>query len=133
MQYKKLFNSIKNRNRSSSTGQVMVLSVVMLGGVLMSASAIAGLLMVYQIRQANDAVNSAKAIFAADTGIEWGIYMFSRPTSTELAPTLSNGASFTVTCYNFSFNEVNCHNASTSIIRSSGRSGTSQRTFQLDL
>jgi hypothetical protein len=51
-------------------GQVMILSVVILGGILLSAAAIAGLLMVYQIRASNDAVNSAKAIFAADAGIE---------------------------------------------------------------
>lgn len=55
----------------------MVISVVMLGGILLSAAAIAGLLMVYQIRSSNDVVNSAKAVFAADAGIEiatWCIY-----------------------------------------------------------
>ncbi|MFH0712546.1 MAG: hypothetical protein V2A55_01680 [Candidatus Jorgensenbacteria bacterium] len=51
-------------------GQVMILSVVMLGGILLSAASIAGLLMVYQIRASNDAVNSAKAVFAADAGVE---------------------------------------------------------------
>ena len=59
----------------------MVLSVVMLGGVLLGASAIAGLLMVYQIRQANDAVNSAKAIFAADAAIERQSYNLTRGAS----------------------------------------------------
>jgi GxxExxY protein len=53
-----------------SNGQVMIISVVILGGMLLSAAAIAGLLMVYQIRASNDAVNSAKAVFAADAGIE---------------------------------------------------------------
>lgn len=51
-------------------GQVMLISVIMLGGILLSAAAIAGLLTVYQIRAANDVVNSAKAVFAADSGIE---------------------------------------------------------------
>ncbi len=51
-------------------GQVMLISVITLSGILISAAGIAGLLMIYQIRGANDAVNSAKAIFAADAGIE---------------------------------------------------------------
>lgn len=51
-------------------GQVMVLSVVILGGILLSAAAIGGLLTVYQLRASNDAVASAKAIFAADAGLE---------------------------------------------------------------
>ncbi|KKU98775.1 MAG: hypothetical protein UY32_C0014G0008 [Candidatus Jorgensenbacteria bacterium GW2011_GWC1_48_8] len=48
----------------------MILSVMMLGGIMLSGAAIAGLLMLYQIKSANDAVNSAKAIFAADAGLE---------------------------------------------------------------
>ena len=48
----------------------MLISVIMLSGILLSAAAIAGLLTIYQIRAANDVVNSAKAIFAADAGIE---------------------------------------------------------------
>ncbi len=56
--------------KNKESGQVMILSVVMLGGILLSAASIAGLLMVYQIRASNDAVNSAKAVFAADAGVE---------------------------------------------------------------
>lgn len=37
---------------------------------MLSASLIAGLLLWHQIRQVNDAVSSAKAVFAADAGIE---------------------------------------------------------------
>ncbi|MEK7464322.1 MAG: hypothetical protein AAB617_00930 [Patescibacteria group bacterium] len=53
-----------------NNGQVMILSVMLLGGVLLSASAVAGLLTLYQIKSANDAVNSAKALYAADAGVE---------------------------------------------------------------
>ncbi|KKU91687.1 MAG: hypothetical protein UY23_C0001G0293 [Candidatus Jorgensenbacteria bacterium GW2011_GWA1_48_11] len=52
----------------------MVISVLTLGGILLSAAGIAGLLTTYQIRAANDAVNSAKAFFAADAGIEAASY-----------------------------------------------------------
>ena len=66
--FKKLFTV--HFSLSSRNGQVMLMSVIMLGGILLSAAAIAGLLTVYQIRAANDVVNSAKAVFAADSGIE---------------------------------------------------------------
>jgi hypothetical protein len=60
----------KSTNTRKTGGQVMILSVMMLGGILLSASAIAGLLMLYQIKASNDAVASAKAVFAADAGLE---------------------------------------------------------------
>lgn len=37
---------------------------------MIGAAAIGSLLLIFQIRTVNDAVNSSKAIFAADTGIE---------------------------------------------------------------
>lgn len=49
----------------------MVLVVVMMGGLLLAATAVAGLLTVYQIRQSNDTVSSAQAFFAADAALEW--------------------------------------------------------------
>jgi hypothetical protein len=55
-------------------GQAMILSIVLLGALLLSASAIAGLLTIFQIRQANNVVNSTKAIFAADAALEWATY-----------------------------------------------------------
>lgn len=82
-------------------GQVMLLTVLSIGGTILGASTIAGLLMVYQIRSATDFTNSAKAIFAADTGIEWAQYNYFNPTSSaELSlPLFSNGSSVLVTCY----------------------------------
>ena len=62
-------NKSKN-NRVSTAGQVMILSVMMLGGILLSSATVAGLLMLYQIKASNDVVNSAKAVFAADAGLE---------------------------------------------------------------
>lgn len=73
-------------------GQAMILSITMLGGVLVGISVIAGLLVIYQIRQVNDVENSARAFFAADAGLEWETYRIYVASTT--APTLSNGASF---------------------------------------
>ena len=57
-------------------GQVMLITVLVLSGTILGATAIAGLLMLYQIRQSTDIVNSTKAIYAADSGIEWQLYKF---------------------------------------------------------
>jgi hypothetical protein len=101
-------------------GQVMLLTVAIIGGLILTASAIAGLLMLYQIRQTTDTINSAKAIFAADTGIEWGLYgMFKDPNYSK--PTMTNGANFDTT--------VN----GTSSIKSIGHSSKSYRAFELNL
>lgn len=62
--------SREERVSRKNSGQVMLLVVVTLGSILLSASAISGILLIYQIRNTNDSVNSAKAIFAADAGIE---------------------------------------------------------------
>ncbi|MFA6407641.1 MAG: hypothetical protein WCV80_02975 [Candidatus Paceibacterota bacterium] len=83
----KNINSIKKND-----GQAMILSVMMLGGVLISIGVIAGILVLYQIRQVNDVENSAKAFFAADAGVEWmtyGIYVASTT-----SPVFTNDASF---------------------------------------
>lgn len=54
----------------------MLMTVLALSSTILGATAIAGLLMLYQIRQSTDIVNSTKAIFAADSGIEWRLYKF---------------------------------------------------------
>lgn len=48
----------------------------MLGGIFLSAAAVSGILLLYQIRNTNDTVNSVKAIFAADAGIEAATFCY---------------------------------------------------------
>ncbi len=121
---------LKNNSRE---GQVMILSIITLGAIMLGATAVSGFLVIYQLRMSSDAASSAKAIFAADAGIEWGIYQFSKPSSTVAAPVLSNRTSFVLACYNSSSIQVSCANSSVSTIRSSGRSGTVHRAFELGL
>ena len=56
------------------SGQVMIITILVLGGAILSATTIAGLLMLYQIRQTTDIANSGRAIYAADAGIEWSLF-----------------------------------------------------------
>ena len=83
------------------TGQAMLLMVLSIGGTILGATTIAGLLMLYQIRSATDFSNSAKAVFAADSGTEWALYNYLVLKTTPPIPQLSfsNGAVVTVACY----------------------------------
>lgn len=96
------------RKKSNRSGQALLLVVVMMGGVLFLVTAVAGLLMFYQIQQANDIANSTISIFAADAGIERALYHYfyefnpsacvSYPCEVVVSPpTLTNGATTTVT------------------------------------
>ena len=60
--------------QKKNSGQVLILTVLILSGTVLAVTTIAGILMVYQIRQTGNVTDSAKAIFAADTGLEWELY-----------------------------------------------------------
>lgn len=138
----------ENKSRNSTTGQVMITTILALGGVLMGATAIAGLLMIYQIRQATDLANSTKAIFAADTGVDWGLYQYgpcsSDPTKCDSASggydygtnnlEFDNKASVEVVCYDESENSVDCTAGPGTVkaIHSQGSSGRSSRAFLIE-
>jgi len=66
---------MKKNKQNLRGGQAMILSIILLGGMLLAASAVAGLLTIFQIRQSNNAVRSTQAIFAADAGLEWATYL----------------------------------------------------------
>lgn len=112
----------------------MILAVMVLGGTILGATTIAGFLMVYQIRQTTDLANSAKAIFAADAGVECGLYnKFKAGGCTELQTFSANGASFEVTCENAGGSPVACSNATADVLFSVGTAVTARRAFSFRL
>lgn len=56
------------------SGQTMLLTVLIMSGVMLSATVIGGYLVLNQLRQATFSANSAQAIAAADSGIECELY-----------------------------------------------------------
>lgn len=112
--------------RFHQSGQAIVLAVLALGGIVLSATAVAGLLMTHQIRQTTDAANSAKAVFAADAGIECGLYNALKSGSCPLdsGNTFLNDAKYEVKV------EILPNTTSTSIT-SKGIAGNSRRAFLL--
>lgn len=93
---------------TGQAGQAMLLTVLSVGGTILGATAIAGLLMLYQIRSATDFANSAKAIFAADAGTEWVLYSYFNPTLTPPPPSPSNGSVVSVICYDVNNAVTSC-------------------------
>jgi hypothetical protein len=119
-------------------GQVMILTVLALGGTLLGATTVAGLLTLYQIRNSTDLANSARAIFAADAGIEWGLYNFScsaeedrsRNCPAQELGEFSNGATVQVICGDDLGNEVACNDPGVASLKSVGSAGGSSRAFE---
>ena len=52
----------------------MLLAGLLISGTILGATTIAGLLMLYQLRQATNVGYSLQALFAADSGLEWKLY-----------------------------------------------------------
>jgi len=60
----------KSQMTQGKRGQAMLLTVMLLSSAILGATALAALLVLFQLRQATDAKASTQAIFAADSGIE---------------------------------------------------------------
>jgi len=79
-------------------GQTMILTVLLLSGAILSATAISAMLVLFQLRQASDIESSAQAIFAADAGIECVLYEATAGSGnySGCQGTLDNGAKYVV-------------------------------------
>lgn len=104
----------------------MLLATVVISATLLAATTLAGLLMVNQIRQSANAEQSARAIFAADAGLEHQLYQFYKeaPDCSIAPPDFSNNS------------EVDTkmeREGSDVVIKSVGTSGRASRSFLLNL
>lgn len=134
-------------DNSKRSGQAMLIAVLSLGGAILGATAIAGFLTLYQIRTTADTENSAKAIFAADAGVQWAQFDYfcsSEGRCPSVAPgvndypspTFSNGVAVTVNCYGGSSGlsaSTVCSDPATESAISTGVSMGSEREFFLGI
>jgi hypothetical protein len=140
------------KKQNSRSGQAMLIAVLSLGGAILGATTVAGLLTLYQIRATTDTANSAKAIFAADAGVEWALFSHYCGAATpercgsqqiasgtkdyQLPPFSGSRATMEVDCYTndaASGATSTCSNASTSAAISSGVANGSERAFFVGL
>lgn len=116
------------------------MTVLLLGGVMIGATAISGIVLIYSVRQATQVKYSTQAIYAADAGLEWELYRYYQDALGQAPPTFINGAALE-TC---SFNDVDgsgvntgkCTNAADPELsmRSVGKAGGARevrRAFEL--
>ncbi len=75
--------------KKANSGQVMLLTVLVISALFLGVTAIAGLLMNYQLRQVTNIVDATKAIFAADAAIERSLFVVYRCNSDN--PVLPSG------------------------------------------
>jgi hypothetical protein len=128
---------------SGRSGQAMLIAVLSVSGAILSATTVAGFLLLYQIRATTDSENSAKAIFAADTGVEWSEFnaYCNVPSTTRCAtppayPVFSTpGVSATTTCYDGTGAVAACSGglATTSSSISTGSSLNTRRAFYISV
>lgn len=117
----------------------MLITVLAISGTILGATTIAGLLTLYQIRQSTDIVNSTKAIFAADSGLEWRLYKFFKgdeqvcmncPDGGACPETqLENNSAFASSCTS----EDLGGGAQRVVVRSTGTAGNAARAFEITL
>lgn len=113
-------------------GQAMIIAVLTIGGAMLGATALAGFLTLQNIRGATNVADSAKAIEAADAGINWALYShFNPPQENQLG--FANGASNTVTCYDGNQTVLACDQTTTITSISGGRAGGTRRAFFINL
>lgn len=120
------------KNRNKEKGQVMLLSVLLISSAVLGAATLAGILVLFQLRQTADAQTSARAVFAADAGIERSLYEKYHGThigcGAGAPPIESEAEVFTIDpaiSYIVSF-EKDC-----TVGISAGRSGRSARAFRI--
>jgi hypothetical protein len=108
-----------------SSGQAMLILVLVLGATMLGVSTIAGYISLQKIRTSTDIIDSTKAIFAADSGIEWCFYNKYSPNGTSTfvcdgSFDVGSGANVTVS-------------QQPGLIKAVGHAGRSYRAFGLFL
>jgi hypothetical protein len=135
--------------RTHRSGQAIIIAVLTLGGAILGATTLAGLLLLYQIRDTTDSEGSAQAIFAADAGVNWALYSYFNDNGRSQSPmpgnanvgleapavgSLSNGATITVTCSDEFGNVITCDQLNTtSTAISEGNANGNRRAFFVNL
>jgi len=118
-------------------GQTMILTVLLLSGAILSATAISALLVLFQLRQVTDIKTSTQAIFAADAGIECVLFEL----TTALVAANESGEDFIIdggTVEDTCSGELEDNNATYRVVsevgsnfKSVGRAGRTARALEI--
>lgn len=116
--------------KKNKQGQVMIVVSLSLGGVMIISSLVGGILILNQLRQSKNLVDSAKAIYAADAALNWGFYQFigSRGAS---APSLNNNATALTQCFDNQNQLTSCDSSNVSYIIGIGQTSLVSRALRM--
>jgi len=124
-----MFKNINlNKNKK---GQVMIIVSLALGGVMLTSIVIGGILISNQIRQAGNIASSAKALYAADAALEWGMYQFYKKDTTAGEPIFTNNTTFTTLCHSGASSVPCTAGGNITDIVGKGTFGKVSRAFQI--
>jgi hypothetical protein len=84
-------NQIQNPNPNSTEGQAVVISIL-LAGILLSIVLTISLIFTPKIRASSEVKKSSAALYAAESGLEWCLYVNRRGSVAQ--PVMANGATF---------------------------------------
>ena len=107
------------------TGQAMLIFVLVLGATMLGVTTIAGYVTLQKLRASTDIVDSAKSIYAADSGVEWCL-------NTKFGPTGSSTDPCTTSFALGNDSSVDVQDAGTEV-KAIGHAGRSYRAFGIFL
>jgi len=67
---------IHKSRQSGQAGQALIMTVILLGGIMIGTTAVAGIVLVNAVRSSTLSGFSTQAIYAADAGLEWELYQY---------------------------------------------------------
>lgn len=82
-------------SNKTQSGSILIFSVLMLGVILTITLAL-GNIFLPRLKTATQAINSAAAIYASDSALEWCLYTQSGKLPSISSPVMSNGATFVI-------------------------------------
>ena len=114
-----------NRIKSAQKGQAIIIAVLFVA-FLLSIALTLSLIFIPKIRASSEVKKSSAALYAAESGIEWCLYVNRHGSAT--LPTMSNGASFINGITNQPFDPADC---SAATIKAIGTYQGISRSFEI--
>lgn len=120
-----------NNFKKNKKGQVMIIVSLSLGGVMMISSLVGGILILNQLRQSKNIIDSTKAIYAADAALEYGFYQFKGNNRAE-NPILNNQTQAITKCFDKDMKNIDCKDSENVVyIIGKGQTSLITRAFQM--
>ncbi len=118
-------------NKKNQKGQVILLTLLFIGSSILIFSTIAGYLMIQRIRASSDTMDSTKALFAADSGVECMLFKYTSTTDDRSGLDCNSFLSFDDNLVSVYTEIASSSVGTSSYIKSVGTSNRSKRAFYL--